>query len=144
MKRKGFTLIELLAVIIILGIIIGIVTVNVAGISKKQKKKNELNEISSILTAAKMYCAKNPGSDKCNPGGSNNIAVSDLDIDEEIISKYNNEISVNSCSSSNLKYSIDIDGTTYNDCGCEDQSEGKGKKLCKKDNEGNYIDAFGE
>ncbi|MEE0699743.1 MAG: prepilin-type N-terminal cleavage/methylation domain-containing protein [Bacilli bacterium] len=61
MKRsKAFTLIELLAVIVILGILIGITTVSVNGIRKKQEAENRRNAYSSVLTGAKTYIAENP------------------------------------------------------------------------------------
>lgn len=61
MKRsKAFTLIELLAVIVILGILIGITTVSVNGIRKKQEAENRRNAYSSVLTGAKTYIAEHP------------------------------------------------------------------------------------
>lgn len=61
MKRsKAFTLIELLAVIVILGILIGITTVSVNGIRKKQEAENRRNAYSAIFTGVKAYIAEHP------------------------------------------------------------------------------------
>lgn len=59
-KNRGFTLIELLAVIIILGILIGLTTISVNKIKQKQEVENRKNTINSILTAAKAYVADHP------------------------------------------------------------------------------------
>lgn len=134
MKNKGFTLIELLAVIVILGILLSITTVSVNSLKKKQDEKNLQNVISSILTGAKEYNAKNriPVS---NDGNENSISVATLksgdyvDFDED---KYSNllkedvKVTKNQCEENPLKvkYSIEVDGTIYNDCGCEEQKDG--------------------
>lgn len=131
MKNKGFTLIELLAVIVILGILLSITTVSVNSLRKKQDEKNLQNVISSILTGAKEYNAKNriPVS---NDGNENSVLVATLksgdyvDFDEE---KYSNllekNVIKNQCENPlKVKYSIEVDGTIYNDCGCEEQKDG--------------------
>ena len=136
MKNKGFTLIELLAVIVILGILISITTVSVNSIKKKQDEKNLQNVISSILTGAKEYNAKN----RIQVGGSVNVeelkSGDYVDFDED---KYFNllkedvKVTKNQCEKNRLKvkYSIEVDGTTYNDCGCEKQIDGKeSKEIC--------------
>lgn len=141
MKNKGFTLIELLAVIVILGILLSITTISVNSLRKKQDEKNLQNVISSILTGAKEYNAKNriPVS---NDGNENGVLVSDLksgdyvDFDED---KYSNllkkdvKVTKNQCEENPLKvkYSIEVDGTTYNDCGCEKQEDGaESSEIC--------------
>lgn len=134
MKNKGFTLIELLAVIVILGILLSITTISVNSLKKKQDEKNLQNVISSILTGAKEYNAKN----RIQVGGS--VKVEELksgdyvDFDED---KYSNllekKVTKNQCEKNRLKvkYSIEVDGTTYNDCGCEKQIDGKeSKEIC--------------
>ena len=138
MKNKGFTLIELLAVIVILGILLSITTISVNSLRKKQDEKNLQNVISSILTGAKEYNAKNriPVS---NDGNENSVLVATLksgdyvDFDED---KYSNllkkNVTKNQCDNKlKVKYSIEVDGTTYNDCGCEEQIDGKeSKEIC--------------
>lgn len=140
MKNKGFTLIELLAVIVILGILLSITTVSVNSLRKKQDEKNLQNVISSILTGAKEYNAKNriPVS---NDGNENSISVATLksgdyvDFDEE---KYSNllekNVTKNQCDNKlKVKYSIEVDGTIYNDCGCEKQEDGaESSEICKE------------
>lgn len=134
MKNKGFTLIELLAVIVILGILLSITTISVNSLKKKQDEKNLQNVISSILTGAKEYNAKN----RIQVGGSVNVeelkSGDYVDFDED---KYSNllekKVTKNQCEKNRLKvkYSIEVDGTTYNDCGCEKQIDGKeSKEIC--------------
>ena len=140
MKNKGFTLIELLAVIVILGILLSITTVSVNSLRKKQDEKNLQNVISSILTGAKEYNAKNriPVS---NDGNENSISVATLksgdyvDFDED---KYSNllekKVTKNQCENPlKVKYSIEVDETIYNDCGCEKQEDGaESSEICKE------------
>ena len=126
MKNKGFTLIELLAVIVILGILLSITTISVNSLRKKQDEKNLQNVISSILTGAKEYNAKN----RIQVGGSVNVeelkSGDYVDFDED---KYSNllkkNVTKNQCENPlKVKYSIEVDGTIYNDCGCEEQKDG--------------------
>lgn len=134
MKNKGFTLIELLAVIVILGILLSITTISVNSLRKKQDEKNLQNVISSILTGAKEYNAKN----RIQVGGLvsvKNLKSGDyVDFDED---KYSNllekNVTKNQCEENPLKvkYSIEVDGTTYNDCGCEEQEDGaESSEIC--------------
>ena len=133
MKNKGFTLIELLAVIVILGILLSITTVSVNSLRKKQDEKNLQNVISSILTGAKEYNAKN----RIQVGGLvsvENLKSGDyVDFDED---KYSNllkeNVTKNQCENPlKVKYSIEVDGTTYNDCGCEKQEDGaESSEIC--------------
>lgn len=143
MKKRshGFTLIELLAVIAILGILISITTVAVNTLRKKQEVKNKENVISSILTGAKEYNAK----EKIKVGDS--VPVKSLkendyvDFDEQKYSEFLDDkvtVTKSQCTKNPLKikYSIVVneDGTnvTYNDCGCEEQiGEAKSSELCK-------------
>lgn len=140
MKKRshGFTLIELLAVIAILGILISITTVAVNTLRKKQEVKNKENVISSILTGAKEYNAK----EKIKVGDS--VPVETLkengyvDFDEQKYSEFlSKEVTKSQCKNPlKIKYSIVVneDGTdvTYNDCGCEVQiGEAKSSELCK-------------
>ena len=135
MKNKGFTLIELLAVIVILGILLSITTISVNSLKKKQDEKNLQNVISSILTGAKEYNAKN------RIQVADSVSVEKLksddyvDFDED---KYSNllkeEVTKNQCDNPlKVKYSITVDGTTYNDCGCEEQKDGAtSNEICKE------------
>lgn len=133
MKNKGFTLIELLAVIVILGILLSITTISVNSLKKKQDEKNLQNVISSILTGAKEYNAKNRI--QVNGGVSvKNLKSGDyVDFDED---KYSNllekKVTKNQCENPlKVKYSIEVDETTYNDCGCEKQEDGAAsKEIC--------------
>lgn len=156
MKRsKGFTLIELLAVIAILGILVSITTVAVNTLRKNQEAKNKLNVISSILTGAKEYNAKekiplNKKDENNNSYGE--VEVNTLidgnyvDFDEnkypELIKFKKNGreedivVTKTQCSNNKLKikYSIKVGKDTYNDCGCEEQPEDgsstKSNELC--------------
>ena len=146
-NKKGFTLIELLAVIVILGIITSISVVSVNSIKKKQDEENRKNVISSILTGAKRYVADHPEV----LDGMNYVDVSKLlenekyvDFDQnkysDLVKDNNNDskiVSISQCSpgSIKLKYSFTdpADGKTYNDCGCESQTDNatSAKKLCE-------------
>ena len=55
MKNKGFTLIELIAVIIILGLVIGIAVTSISGINETVRKKQHENLIKEIEEAASKY-----------------------------------------------------------------------------------------
>lgn len=132
-KNKGFTLIELLAVIVILGILISITTISVNSLRKKQEEKNKENIISSILTGAKEYNAKNKIDD--------NVPVRDLkignyvDFDENKYSDlYNGVVIKEKCNNPlKTKYSITVDNYSYNDCGCEEQgSQNQSSEICKE------------
>lgn len=132
-KNKGFTLIELLAVIVILGILISITTISVNSLRKKQEEKNKENIISSILTGAKEYNAKNKIDD--------NVRVSVLkignyvDFDENKYSDlYNGVVIKEKCNNPlKTKYSIKVDNYSYNDCGCEEQgSQNQSSEICKE------------
>lgn len=140
MKRsRGFTLIELLAVIAILGILISITTVAVNTLRKKQEEKNKENVISSILTGAKEYNAKEKIT-LSNGKGKVKVNVlkekSYVDFDEKKYSNFMKDEAVvtkEKCDNPlKIKYSIKVDDTTYNDCGCETQDNGntKSKELC--------------
>ena len=68
----------------------------------------------------------------------NSISVSTFkdkyaDFDESKYDYNNKTVKVEKCDGSDLKlkYSIEIDGVTYNDCGCESQSIVDSKKICK-------------
>lgn len=143
MKNKGFTLIELLAVIVILGILLSITTVSVNSLRKKQDEKNLQNVISSILTGAKEYNAKN----RIQVGSS--VSVSELvsgnyvDFDQnkypelatsDVIKEQCCEgISDSNCNPLKVKYSITVGEKTYNDCGCEKQEDGaESSEICKE------------
>lgn len=150
-NKKGFTLVELLAVIVILGILLGVTTVAVGNIKKKQDIKNYENIISSILTGAKRYVTDNNLS-------TGYVSVQDLvngeyvDFDESKFdsSEYSElsgeTVDYDRCSGSikrifkigPLKVGTDenndglIDEKTYNDCGCETQGVGDSAILCNE------------
>ncbi len=134
-NNKGFTLIELLAVIVILGILLSISITAVNKIKKNQDASNKENVISSILTGAKSYVSDNTFVLDDLPYSISVSTFKDkyTDFDE---SKYNynsKTVTIEKCDGSDLKlkYSIEIDGVTYNDCGCESQSIVDSKKICK-------------
>lgn len=130
MKNKGFTLIEMLAVIVVLGIIVGITTISIINIKEKQDQKNLENVISLILTAAKEYNVENR---------SDEVDVEIL-LEEELVdfdtSKYKvlktTTVTKISCSNPLKKaYVIEFGGISYNDCGCEIQDDSSTDSLCK-------------
>lgn len=135
-NKKGFTLIELLAVIVILGILLSISITAVNKIKKNQDASNKENVISSILTGAKSYVSDNPSVLNTLPY---DITVSTFkdkyaDFDESKYDYNNKTVTIEKCDASGLKlkYSIEIDGALYNDCGCEAQTIGDSKKICKE------------
>ena len=54
-RRSGFTLVELILVITILGILAGVVTVNIVGTGKKARIKAAKTEIRTIEAAIEMF-----------------------------------------------------------------------------------------
>lgn len=133
-KNEGFTLIELLAVIVILGILLSISTIAVNSIRKKQEVQNKENVISSILTGAKEYNAKNKIEDNVDVKTLKDNNYVDFDTNK-YTDLYNNVVTKKQCDDNKLKiqYSIKIDDkTSYNDCGCDEQNGGVlSSKLCK-------------
>lgn len=134
-NKKGFTLIELLAVIVILGILLSISITAVNKIRRKQNVENKENVISGILTGAKSYVSDNTSILDTLP---NDIVVSSFkdkyaDFDENKYDFNNLSVNITRCDNndSKLKYSIKVEETTYNDCGCEEQASGVSKKICK-------------
>lgn len=142
-NNKGFTLIELLAVLVILGIILSISIVAVGRIMRNQKGKNERNALTSIFTAAKLYCAKYPNNTECT-SPSTGITISQLknenmlELDDKLtVFDDNDRVKFEICSdnlhrkyklydsSGNEKQITYSDGQSknYNDCGCVDQTE---------------------
>lgn len=133
-KNKGFTLIELLAVIVILGILLSISTIAVNSIRKKQEVQNKENVISSILTGAKEYNAKEKIALDKKDESNSSYGTIDVDVlikgnyvdfdTNKYTDLYNNVVTKKQCDDNKLKiqYSIIIDGKTYNDCGCESQN----------------------
>ena len=59
--RSGFTLVELLLVVAILGILAGIVAVNVGGHTEKTRIQATRQSIANIKTAIQMYEVTNSG-----------------------------------------------------------------------------------
>lgn len=134
-NKKGFTLVELLAVIVILGILSSIAIVNIIKISKDQNEKNKENVISSILTGAKKYASDNP-----NTLNDLSISVNTLltngyvNFDQKKYSDLTQpqcSVTISKCpndeSGVKLKYSLEVGGKTYDDCGCESQDK---EKIC--------------
>lgn len=139
-NKKGFTLIELLAVIVILGILLSISITAVNKIKKNQDVENKENVISGILTGAKSYVSDNTSilDNFKNSTNSISIKVSTFkdkyaDFDESKYDYNNETVTVEKCAGSalKLKYSIEIDGVPYNDCGCDAQASGVSEKICK-------------
>lgn len=132
-KKYGFTLVELLAVIVILGILISLSIVAIGNLNKTQKIENKRNTIISILSGARQYFAENPN--------SSSVKVSDLKSGK-FVDFDNNAINIDGdpmvqyteCGEGSLKraLNITIDDSTYNDCGCSEQS-GNATKLCSDD-----------
>lgn len=59
MKQRGFSLIELLTVIAIIGILAGVVTVNVSSARSKARDAKRQADLNSVSAALEMYYAKN-------------------------------------------------------------------------------------
>ena len=60
MKNKGFTLVELLAMLVVMGILIGIAIPNISGIVGKQKENAFKSDINSLVERVKVKVAKEP------------------------------------------------------------------------------------
>ena len=127
-KSRGFTLVELLAVIAILGILLSVSTVAVFNIRKRQDEKNRQNLIINILTKAKEYVADHP---EVLEEALPEVPVSELNVNfNKKQSDYLNlKVQIEKCDGYKFKYSIDVDGDRYNDCGCESQT-GDAKEIC--------------
>lgn len=141
MNKKGFTMIELLAVIVILAVLLGVTTVSVFSIRRKQEEQNYKNTISSILTGAKAFTAEHPSrKSKKNVEGKIKITVQEL-IDGEYIDldKENEktkdllgeEIEIKQCDLYPMKVEYVLSG--YNDCGCVMQDSDVNEKLCREE-----------
>lgn len=134
-KSRGFTLVELLAVIAILGILLSVSTVAVFNIRKRQDEKNRQNLIINILTKAKEYVADHP---EVLEEALPEVPVSELNVNfNKKQSDYLNlKVQIEKCIKDGVedeykfKYSIDVAGDTYNDCGCESQTD-SAKEICK-------------
>lgn len=139
-KNNGFTLIELLAVIAILGILVSITTVAVNTLRKSQEEKNKENVISSILTGAKEYNAKEKIALDENSYGTVDVDAlikgNYVDFDtNKYTDLYNKVVTKKLCDNNKLKiqYSIKIGDKVYNDCGCEEQSSNAlSKEICEE------------
>ena len=140
MKNKsGFTLVELLAVIFLLSIISILSVVSISRIKKTQDAQNKENAISAILSGAKKYVADNRHLLN-GLSSSNDVRINLSDLEGKYVefdSSANitaTEVKVKMCGykSPKLIYSIEEDGTTYNDCGCEEQisSTSPANKIC--------------
>lgn len=58
-RRKGFTLVELMVVIVIIGLLAGIVAVNVVGMDEEAKKSKAKAECEAIYSAIGIYKLEN-------------------------------------------------------------------------------------
>ena len=76
--NKGFSLVELLAVIVILGIIIGIGVVSVTRLVDRAKKSEQDSNKNIITMSAQTYLQNNKNLVPKVVGESRNIKVSDL------------------------------------------------------------------
>ncbi len=116
-NKKGFTLVELLAVIVLLGVLIGIAVPSVLGISKNIKEKMYESKLKTIEVAVEQWAEDNKRD--CD-------TLKDKTIDDLVTAKYiksddnksndvndpRNNSSMNSIKISNLK---DKDGNKYID-----------------------------
>jgi len=64
MNKKGFTLIELLAVLVLLGIIVGITVVSISSVFKSAKEKSEDAFVATLSDAAEMYLTSKEAKEK--------------------------------------------------------------------------------
>ena len=67
-KEGGFTLVELLAVIVILGIILGISIPMVGSVISDSKKTTEGQQDELVINAAQLYFIQNDEADEVTPG----------------------------------------------------------------------------
>ena len=104
-NRSGFTLVELIAVITILAIILGLVTMNVVEFYNKRKVKDYNNMISIIEDNAKIYMNTdndiyNEIDDKAQETGSCKLSYDRLVdaglLDKEMINPMDNSLFYNS------------------------------------------------
>lgn len=92
--KRGFTLVELLAVIIILGLLIGVVTPVVTGIISNSEEEAYNKQVDTLIKAANTWSLKNPeqlSSDKKNILQLDTLVEDGIVEDNEIINPKTNE-----------------------------------------------------
>lgn len=84
MKQKGFTLIELLAVIVILGVLLGIAMPAVSNYITASRKKTFIESAKTFIDTAKAFASDNGGIRyPHNEGESAYIQLSELSLEKE-------------------------------------------------------------
>ena len=84
MKQKGFTLIELLAVIVILGVLLGIAMPSVSNYITASRKKTFIESAKTFIDTAKAFASDNGGVRyPHNEGDSAYIQLSELSLEKE-------------------------------------------------------------
>lgn len=84
MKQKGFTLIELLAVVVILGVLLGIAIPSVSNYITASRKKTFIESAKTFIDTAKAFASDNGGVRyPHNDGESAYIRLSELSLEKE-------------------------------------------------------------
>lgn len=60
-NQSGFTLIELILVTVIIGILAGMVALNIGGTAETARKRAAMGDCATLETAVEMYLLDNPG-----------------------------------------------------------------------------------
>ena len=98
MKNKGFTLVEVLAMLVVLGIIMGITMPNITGILENQKVNTIIGDAKKMISSAKTEVSTNE--DIILPKDPNSCIILPLDLidkssdikadaDDEVYDRYN-------------------------------------------------------
>lgn len=84
MKQKGFTLIELLAVVVILGVLLGIAIPSVSNYITASRKKTFIENAKTFIDSAKAFASDNGGIRYPHEeGDSSYIQLSELSFEKE-------------------------------------------------------------
>lgn len=109
--KKGFTLVELLAVLVLLGLILGLVFPNVVDQFGKRQKEIDDSKLKLIYSGAKSYCKEN------NEGFPCTVSLRTLDLENKIPFELDEDYASYQCITvtkvSDGKYSYD-----YSEKGC--------------------------
>lgn len=99
-NKKGFTLVELLAVIVILGLLLGIAALSYTAFVNNTRDRVYKTYEDTMKSAAEMYLIDNP-SEIPSINGNTKLYLNDLLINNDIEPIKNPDDSNDTCSSSN-------------------------------------------